>query len=107
MLDERERPLQLPWSGLGNTSYAASVDGPAIAPRIASSQAEISAGRRARPNLRLVPPPPPSRPRHRHLAVRISAADGRAPIGRSRAFKLSDHDLGALIALAMRLEGGP
>jgi len=51
------------------------------------------------PHLRLVPPPRP-----RRLSVRISVADSRSPIGRTRIFRLSDHDLDQLIAVAMRLE---
>ncbi len=53
------------------------------------------------PHLRLVPRPPP---RPRRLEVRISVADGRAPIGRSRAFRLTHDDLDDLIAIAMRME---
>jgi hypothetical protein len=52
-----------------------------------------------RPNLRLVPPPRP-----RHIDVRISAAYGRSPIGRSRLLKLRESALAALIAEAERLE---
>jgi hypothetical protein len=55
-------------------------------------------------HVRLVPPvPPPPRPR-RPLAVRISVSDGRAPHGRSRAFRLTRDDLDELIAAAMRME---
>lgn len=94
-----ERPPPGGRGGLENTSCAASVNGSSIAPRNATAQEEISADRRARPNLRLVPPAVPSR--QRRVDVRISASGGRA-IGRSRAFRLSDHDLGALIVLAVR-----
>jgi hypothetical protein len=54
-----------------------------------------------RPHLRLVPPPSPPRPRR--LEVRITASDGRAPYGRSRAFRLHD-GLDELIAVIMRME---
>jgi hypothetical protein len=53
-----------------------------------------------RPRLRLVEKPS----WQRHLSVRISAADGRSPLGRSRPFGLSDSDLERLIATAERLE---
>jgi hypothetical protein len=52
------------------------------------------------PYLRLVP----REPLPRRIDVRISAADGRAPTGRSRAFRLSDHGLDELLAHAERLE---
>jgi hypothetical protein len=55
-----------------------------------------------RPNLRLVPAASPPRPRR--IDVRLSVADGRSPIGRSRAFRLHDHELDELIACALRLE---
>ena len=54
--------------------------------------------------LRLVPPPSPPRPR---LDVRITAAAGRAPYGRTRAFRLSHDALADLIAVAMRMERRP
>jgi hypothetical protein len=47
-------------------------------------------------HLRLVPKAPPPRPRH--LEVRIIAADGRKPHGRSRAFLLTLDELFELIA---------
>jgi hypothetical protein len=53
-------------------------------------------------HLRLVPPPAPPRPRR--IDVRISAVDGRAPYGRSRAFRLAHDDIERLIATAERLE---
>lgn len=52
--------------------------------------------------LRLVRPPSPPRPRR--LEVRISVADGRAPFGRTRLFRLSDRNLQELIDTALRLE---
>jgi hypothetical protein len=52
-----------------------------------------------RPCLRLVPPPRP-----RRLSVRISVADGRSPICRTRILRLSDRDLEQLINAAPRLE---
>jgi hypothetical protein len=55
----------------------------------------------ARRHLCLVPPVPAPSGR---LAVRINVLDGRSPIGRSRAFRLHDHELGELIACALRLE---
>jgi hypothetical protein len=54
------------------------------------------------PHLRLLPPPSPPRPRR--IDVRISAADGRAPIGRTRLFRLSERNLQELIDTAMRME---
>jgi hypothetical protein len=48
---------------------------------------------------------PPSRPRR--IDVRIAAADGRAPIGRSRIFRVTAVALDLLLQLATRLEGGP
>ncbi len=54
--------------------------------------------------LRLVQPAPPPRPRR--IDIRISAFHGRSPIGRSRAFYLSDRGLDALIMHAARLEAG-
>jgi hypothetical protein len=56
-----------------------------------------------------------SPPRHPHLRlverrqlprfeVRITAADVRAPYGRSRAFRLTHDDLDELIAVSMRME---
>jgi hypothetical protein len=53
-------------------------------------------------HLRLVPAPPPPRPRRVEARIVVSAA--RLPIGRSRAFRLSDFDLERLIAHAERLE---
>lgn len=52
-------------------------------------------------DLRLVPAP--ALPRRR-LAVRINVLDGRAPYGRSRAFRLSERDIDELIAVAMQME---
>lgn len=54
-------------------------------------------------HLRLVPPTPPSRPR-RYL-MRISVASACAPIGRSRAFHLTEDDIEALLAAAVLMEG--
>ncbi len=53
-----------------------------------------------RPRLRLVP----RQPQPQCLEVRITAADNRGPIGRSRPLCLSDSDLERLIATAERLE---
>ena len=53
--------------------------------------------------LRVVPPPAPPRPRR--IDVRIAASDGRSPIGRTRALRLSRDDLDALIDVALRMEG--
>jgi hypothetical protein len=53
----------------------------------------------------VVPFPPRTRPpRPRRIEVQISARLGRAPIGRSRPLKLTDHDLDWLIAEAVRRE---
>jgi hypothetical protein len=73
-------------------------------PSQAPAQAQIERDPRvisfpARPRRRHVPPP-------RRLEVRITAADGRSPIGRSRPFRLSDHALDALIMHAGKLEAG-
>lgn len=54
------------------------------------------------PHLRLVPPAPSPRPRR--IEVRIVVSSGRMPIGRSRPFRLSDHNLQELIETTMRLE---
>jgi hypothetical protein len=53
-----------------------------------------------RPCLRLVP----RQPQPRRLEVRISVANGRAPIGRTRAFRLADSDLEQLVDCALRME---
>jgi hypothetical protein len=68
-------------------------------PRAVMAMPSATAGRR---HLHLVPPPPPPRPRR--IDVRISADDGRSPIGRSRAFRLTHDDLDELIAFATRIE---
>ena len=54
------------------------------------------------PHLRLIPAPPPSRPRR--LEIRIVAADGRSPIGRSRAFRITEDNLRQLIDHAFRMD---
>ncbi|MGH6845952.1 MAG: hypothetical protein ACREC0_00520 [Methylocella sp.] len=43
-------------------------------------------------------------PRQRRLDVRITVRDGHEPFGRSRGFRISDHDLDELIATAARME---
>jgi hypothetical protein len=53
-------------------------------------------------HLRLVPAPPPPRPRR--IDVRIVVSSARMPIGRSRAFRLTESDVELLIAAAMRME---
>lgn len=53
-----------------------------------------------RPRLRLVEKP--SWPRR--LEVRISATDGRAPIGRTRPLRLTERDFERLLEAAERLE---
>ena len=53
-----------------------------------------------RPHLRLVP----RQPQPRRIDVKISAADTRSPIGRTRIFRLTDHDFEQLIATAERFE---
>ena len=88
--DPKRRPPPGGRGGPGNTSCAASVDGPPIASNPAHPQASI---------LRLVRPPRP-----RRLDCRIAASDGRAPIGRSRIFRLTESGLDVLIACAERLE---
>jgi hypothetical protein len=55
-----------------------------------------------RSHLRLVLPAPPPRPRR--LDVRITAADGRAPIGRTRVLRLTERDFERLLEAAARLE---
>jgi hypothetical protein len=54
-------------------------------------------------HLRLVPPSPPPRPQHRY-ETRIVVSAERLPIGRSRAFRLTESDVELLIQAAMRLE---
>jgi hypothetical protein len=53
-----------------------------------------------RPRLRLVEKPY----WQRRLEVRISVADGRAPIGRTRLLRLTEHAFERLLAEAERLE---
>jgi hypothetical protein len=53
-------------------------------------------------HLRLVPRPPP--PRSRRIEVRISAMDGRSPIGRTRVLRLAERDFERLLEAAERLE---
>jgi hypothetical protein len=55
-----------------------------------------------RDHLRLVPRPPPP-PRQRRIEVRISAMDGRSPIGRTRVLRLTERDFERLIEAATRL----
>jgi hypothetical protein len=47
----------------------------------------------------------PFPPRPRRIEVRISATDGRAPIGRTRPLTLRESDFERLIEAAERLEG--
>jgi hypothetical protein len=77
---------------------------PSGTPSSQKDQAQIERDPRAgrAPHLRLVPPAPPPRPRH--LAVRITAFDGRVPIGRTRAIRLTPDDAKRLIDAALRLE---
>jgi hypothetical protein len=53
-----------------------------------------------RSHLRLVP----RRPWPRRLEVRISDADGRVPVGRTKIFRLDPHDFEQLMDAALRLE---
>ena len=53
-----------------------------------------------RPCLRLVP----RQPQPRRLEVQISVADGRAPFGRFRPFRITENDLRELVDVAQRLE---
>jgi hypothetical protein len=53
-----------------------------------------------RPHLRLVEKPS----WQRHLSVRIAASDGRSPIGRSKAFRITEYNIHQLIDHALRLE---
>jgi hypothetical protein len=53
-----------------------------------------------RPCLRVVT----RQPQPRRLEVRISVADGRAPFGRTRIFRLTESDLDQLINAATLLE---
>jgi hypothetical protein len=54
----------------------------------------------SRPRLRLVEKPPwPCR-----LEVQIAVADGRAPYGRSRIFRLSENAIEELVDTAERME---
>jgi hypothetical protein len=52
-------------------------------------------------HLRLVPRPPPH---PRRIEVRISAMDGRSPIGRTRVLRLTERDFERLIEAATRLD---
>ena len=54
-------------------------------------------------HVRLIPAPP-SPPRPRRLEVRIAASDGRSPIGRSRAFRITEDNLCQLVDHAFRME---
>jgi hypothetical protein len=54
-------------------------------------------------HLRIVEPTPPQARRRYETRIVISAA--RNPIGRSRAFHLTESDVELLIAVAMRMEG--
>jgi hypothetical protein len=56
-------------------------------------------------HLRVIALPPPPRPRP--LEVRITAADGRMPIGRTRPLRLTEPGLARLIEAAERLERVP
>ena len=56
----------------------------------------------SRPKLHLAPPVPPPRPRR--LNVRITVADARAPVGRTRPIRLSDRDVDQLVDFALQLE---
>jgi hypothetical protein len=53
--------------------------------------------------LRVVAPSSPPRPRR--IEVHIVARDGPAPIGRTRALRLTESELDWLIDAALRLEG--
>jgi hypothetical protein len=46
----------------------------------------------------------PFPPRLRQIEIRISAADARGPIGRTRPLRLTEHDLARLVEAALRLE---
>jgi hypothetical protein len=87
-------------TGSGSDCWAA------ISPRDSGKfpprQAPVAA-RNGHARLRLVPPAPPPRPRPT-VEVRISAARGREPVGRTRAMLLREADLERLIEAAERLE---
>jgi hypothetical protein len=53
-------------------------------------------------HIRLVPAPAPPRPRR--IEVRISVADARAPIGRTRLLRLTEPDFERLVETAVRME---
>lgn len=82
-----------PWAaaGLQGASTLSELDEPGIAPTAGRWQGKILEfpARRIRP---------------RRIDVRIAAAAGLTPVGRSRAFRLSHDDLDELIAAAMRME---
>jgi hypothetical protein len=99
-MTQTERPPSWREGGPGNTSCLGGIDGPDISRIERPAQAEIL--RRGAAHLRLVPPAPPPRPRRIH--VRISASDGRFPIGRSRLLRLAERDFERLIEAAERLE---
>jgi hypothetical protein len=46
----------------------------------------------------------PRSQRPRRIDVRISAVDGRAPVGRTKIFRLDRHDFEQLVDVAVRLE---
>ncbi len=66
------------------------------------SHAPLQAQKCGPARVRLVAPVPPPRPRR--IEVRISAADGRSPLGRTRALRLTDRDVEQLVYFALRLE---
>ena len=101
-------PAGFPQDNTPASFYLKSRQGPCVQQRQqASWRPHLMPGKGAlmtqRPShLRLVPREP--QPRSRRIEVRISAMDGRALIGRTRLFTLSDRDLAQLIVTAERME---
>jgi hypothetical protein len=76
----------------------AGVDYSKSAPKTASAQANpLRTPRLERAAILTFPRPP------RRISVRISAADGRVPIGRTRPLRLRESDLAWLIETAERM----
>jgi hypothetical protein len=100
----REKPPPGQEDGFSVLSSAGYLDYSENRPPRPNTQAETAQNMRENraPHLRLVEPPRPPLPRR--LEVQIAVADGRAPIGRSRLFRLYPQDIERLIDAFERLE---
>jgi hypothetical protein len=98
MSTQRTSPAAGARTGLGDVLSIGS-DSPVSKPKTHVAQAGIIAPFPPECRLRLVERQPLPR-----LSVRIAAADGRMPFGRSRNFRLREQDLAELLAVAARLE---